>query len=208
MSAATIRNRWPSPSHGMEKNPKALAAAKMAECILAIALEVPVQPVLDAPALRPWDVRAGRWRIDVKRTGLSGGYLIWPIRKNDLFAGKDFDLLVLVKNDWNVGFPRGWLEKAEFSRLKEVAGEGHKLDPGTWHVGEDRLRPMSGLPGFKSTVWAIDEYFDVEHPGRAERRPAPAVIKAAPAASDAGAEIDAWSARPMSRAEQIARAGL
>ena len=72
-----------------------------------------------------------------KRTGLSGGYLIWPIRKNDLFAGKDFDLLVLVKNDWNVGFPRGWLEKAEFSRLKEVAGEGHKLDPGTWHVGDD-----------------------------------------------------------------------
>ena len=61
MARAYERGDYPQSlavsSHGMEKNPKALAAAKMAECILAIALEVPVQLVLNAPALRPGTAR-------------------------------------------------------------------------------------------------------------------------------------------------------
>jgi hypothetical protein len=138
-------------SHGAESNPRVQARAKMAECILAVWLGLALDPLFEQ-SLRPWDLRTARSRIDVKQTGLNGQYLIWPKRKNDIFAAKEFDLLVLVKNDWNAGAPRGWIEKEDFFRLKSVAGEGHKLDPGTWYVDQELLEAMDRLPGYVPPV--------------------------------------------------------
>ena len=133
-------------SHGMEKDQLGQARAKMAECILAVWLGAPLDPLFDR-SLRPWDMRTRLVRIDVKQTKLNGRYLIWPLRKNSIFADKDFDVLALVKNDWNIGFPQGWIKKWEFFRLKSEAGPDHKLTCGTWFVDEELLEDMADLPG-------------------------------------------------------------
>lgn len=134
-------------SHGVERDPEAQAKAKMAECIMALWLGQPLESLFYGGSMRPWDLLSGRSKIDVKRTHLGGKYLIWPINKNSIFMSKDFDILALVKNDWNAGFPRGWLGKWEFFSRKEIAGEDHKLTAGTWHVDESLLRAMAELPG-------------------------------------------------------------
>jgi hypothetical protein len=134
-------------SHGAETNVRLHIESKMAECILARALGLPIEPLFQRPFC-DFDVDTPRVTIDVKGTSLHYKYLIWPLRKNELFAGKQFDFLALVKNDWNVGYPVGWIEKWEFFRRKQIAGEGHVLTKGTWHVDEEILEPIENLPGY------------------------------------------------------------
>lgn len=134
-------------SHGAERNARLQAESKMAECILARKLGLAVDPLFLSPFFS-YDVATTRLTLDVKQTGLSGRYLIWPVRKNDIFASKAFDHLALVKTDWNRGYPVGWIEKWEFHELKVVAGENHRLTKGTWHVDESVLHPFDSLPGY------------------------------------------------------------
>lgn len=134
-------------SHGAERNARLQAESKMAECILAHTLGLPIDPLFNSPFFS-YDVATARVTLDVKQTGLSGRYLIWPVRKNDIFASKAFDHLALVKTDWNRGHPVGWIEKWEFHELKVVAGDNHRLTKGTWHVDESVLHPFDSLPGY------------------------------------------------------------
>jgi hypothetical protein len=134
-------------SHGAERNPKLQAESKMAECILARRLDLSVDPLFNSPFFS-YDVETLRLNLDVKQTSLHGRYLIWPVRKNDIFASKAFDHLALVKSDWNRGAPAGWIEKWEFHDLKVVAGPGHRLTEGTWHVDESVLHSFDSLPGY------------------------------------------------------------
>lgn len=135
-------------SHGAEADDDLLSAAKMAECILAISLRLPVDDVFDAPPERPWDLRTKFGRLDCKQTGLHGRYLIWPLRKNNAYLRKDFDHLCLVKSDRNVGYAKGWLTKKAFYQKKQIAGPGHKLAAGTWHVDQAELEDMEDFPAF------------------------------------------------------------
>jgi hypothetical protein len=134
-------------SHGAERDAKLQAASKMAECILARRLGLPLDPLFNTPFFS-YDVATLRQTLDVKQTGLHGRYLIWPVRKNDIFASKAFDHLALVKSEWNRGVPIGWIEKWEFHELKVVAGPGHRLTEGTWHVDESILHSFNELPGY------------------------------------------------------------
>jgi hypothetical protein len=46
------------------------------------------------------------------------------------------------------GYPVGWIDKWEFFRRKEVAGAGHVLTEGTWHVEAGVLAPFANFPGY------------------------------------------------------------
>jgi hypothetical protein len=138
-------------SHGAESNVELQIESKMAECIFAVSLGLPVDPLF-GDSTRSWDVQTKRSLVDVKQTGLNGRYLIWPLNKNEIFASKRFDLLALVKNRGNRGAPVGWITKQDFALKKLVAGERHKLTSGTWHVGDDELMPMSLLPGHEDPI--------------------------------------------------------
>jgi hypothetical protein len=166
-------------SHGAEKDPQLQAVAVMAECILAVHLNLSVERVFEAPPLRPWDILFGGQRIDVKQTGLHGRYLIWPKNKNGIYLSKDFDLLTLVKNDWNVGHPQGWIGKQDFYRHKSIAGAGHKLDPGTWHLDQSVLKPIESLPGLISPDDEFEAFFAKRPMSRAELK-ARAWVESAP----------------------------
>jgi len=125
-------------THGAERNAFLQAQAKAAECIFALTFGFAVEPVF-RDSHRAYDFLLGAVRVDVKRTDIVGRYLIWPIGKNAIFESKGFDALALVKNDGPRGWVQGFIGKAEFRQLKSVAGSGHKLDPGTWHVHETSL---------------------------------------------------------------------
>ena len=52
--------------------------------LLARRLGLPLDPLFNTPFFP--DVATLRQTLDVKQTGLHGRYLIWPVRKNDIFA--------------------------------------------------------------------------------------------------------------------------
>ncbi len=91
------------------------------------------------------DVEYNGKRVDVKNTFRHYKYLIWPRTKNQLFDGKKFDILALVKGDTvRAGIPAefemtGWMHKSKFRAIRETAGADHKLDSGTWHVHQSAL---------------------------------------------------------------------
>ena len=123
-----------------ESNIELQAKAKMCEC--AFALWAGIDPSrchwerhCDDGADSTWLGR--RW--DIKATRINGRFLIWPIAKNHIFESKRFDHLVLVKHDEPRFVIAGWVSKQEFSKNHKVAGEGHKLFPGTWYMHEDEL---------------------------------------------------------------------
>ena len=143
------------------------ALARMAECAFCLWAEQSLEKL-------KWD----RWcddgadiiipeagRIDVKHTRF-GRYLIWPIAKNQIFASKRFDVLVLV-----VGTPFddfrivGWITKADFAQKHKVAKEGEKLFPGTWYLDRSELQPMEKLCPYDSgwdEMWAKPFYQTAE----------------------------------------------
>jgi len=124
-----------------ERNAEMQANAKMSECAFALFAG------LDPETAVHWGARPDKgydliWhgkRWDVKATHAGGTRLIWPITKNGIFATKPIDALVLVKHKPPNFLVRGWIGKAEFYVRKEIAGEGHKLFPGTWFVDQTVL---------------------------------------------------------------------
>ena len=130
-------------SHGAEKNIKLNATARMAEIAFCDWLG------LDSDAALDWtdkpdigfDCLAGEQRVDVKHT-MRGNCLIWPIRKNHIFATKKFDVFVLVVGDWRAFYISGWCWKQHFDLYHSVADEAHRLDSGTWYIKKDELNQM------------------------------------------------------------------
>lgn len=120
--------------------------AKMAECVFAI--ESGFDPVLRLqwkPKIDPdYDLIVGEQLVDVKSTSVRGTALIWPWGKNDLFKGKNFDVLVLTKvnAERQFGCSYGWVTKREFWEKRKVAEEGHRLDVGTRYMEQRELNPI------------------------------------------------------------------
>jgi len=133
---------------GAERDVRLQVAAKMAECIIAIEYDLDPLMVLNW-SLEPdhYDIVIADFRLDVKSAFPTYEYLIWSLAKNHIFESKQFDALALVKiNDqYGVGYSQGWITKGEFSEMKQIAGEGHKLDCGTWYMHQDELRQMWSL---------------------------------------------------------------
>lgn len=86
-----------------------------------------------------YDVLARGKKVDIK--ALRPGYsrLIWPLSKTDMFEEKPFEVLFAVEMDGRRGTMRRWCTKTEFEAMRQTAGEGHALQPGTWYVPLDRL---------------------------------------------------------------------
>lgn len=135
-------------SHGMEANGPALGVAKMAEC--AFALWAGMDPLAHVS----WERRADggcdllippRCRVDVKNTKMDRRFLIWPINKRGFYQEKQFDVLVLVKDDIPSFLVRGWISKQDFFIQHDEAPEGHKLTPGTWFMDESDLMAMDAM---------------------------------------------------------------
>jgi hypothetical protein len=148
-------------SHGAERNPVLIASSKIAECVFALDMHLDPYTALDwgGSPDAGHDVAVGKTRVDVKQSGLHSRYLIWPIKKNDMFEGKDFHVLVLVKTDIERerdgerrimaarGFCAGWIGKQSFTVRHRVAGENHRLDRGTRYMTESELHRMDVFPG-------------------------------------------------------------
>jgi hypothetical protein len=123
------------------------AHAKMAEC--AFALWCGADPKYAIQWERFCDDGAdfifNGWRWDVKATKGNGKFLIWPIAKNEIFASKRFDMLVLVRGDVPNFEIVGCVTKGGFANRKQIATQGHKLFRGTWYMNAADLCPMSWL---------------------------------------------------------------
>jgi|GEM_PF-4306283 len=141
-------------SHGAATNPRLQAQSKAGEVAFALYRH------LDPLAAVKWDIgwadrgfdvcdRLG-FRTDVKTIDGGKHFLLWPVRKRELFAAKRFDLLALVKAEGSRFTICGWLPKDDFARLKNVArcGDGTSLTPGTWYVHENELLDFEWLPFF------------------------------------------------------------
>ena len=135
-------------SHGAEHNIDLQTKAKLAEVTFAMwAGENPKTAVHWADgADNGFDVKTGCQYVDVKHTSLRGQYLIWPVRKRDIFHSKPFNSLVLVKSDNDIYYVWCWLPKDEFFQKKLVAGSNHLLTTGTWFVHEKDCRKMDSFP--------------------------------------------------------------
>lgn len=140
---------------GAERDPEVWYKGKLAECVFAIECGQDPAKVLHWDPYNPdngWDVMHNGVKNDVKATYPQAECLIWPIGKNDLFAGKDFDALVLTKINARclVGFSYGWVPKAVFAAEHKIArpgmmGPGSKLDPGTWFMEQGDIWSMDDL---------------------------------------------------------------
>jgi len=136
---------------GAERNVKLWAHSRMGECAFAQwtgqsidALDWSDYPDDDS------DIDFESLRVDVKATQPHCRYLIWPLSKNDMFATKDFDLLVLVKGNLDGLFSiAGLIEKENFAAHHHIAVEpiANKVStwtglwPGTWYMDEEELVP-------------------------------------------------------------------
>jgi hypothetical protein len=117
------------------------AYGRMSECAFAVFCGLNPGRALDwgPKADSGFDLvwRGHRW--DVKSTHAGGKFLLWPVTKNHVYDEKAFDRLVLVKHKAPNFLIRGWISKADFRDRKRVAGQGHKLFPGTWFVDQTEL---------------------------------------------------------------------
>lgn len=147
-------------SHGAESNPVLHAESKVAECVAAMHFELFPGVALKWVANnadRGWDLIVARTRVDVKQVSCGKRYLLWPIKKNEFFDDKEFDVLMLVETETSMiagnpvgsarGFVAGWISKRRFRREREVAGDGHALDPGTRYIEKSKLQRVGVFPG-------------------------------------------------------------
>jgi hypothetical protein len=135
---------------GAENDPALLAASKAAECICAEHFGLDVFSAVNFEIGQPdagADVVVGLVSVDVKAIDPHDNYLLWPLRKNKIYAGKKFNVMVLVEVCEAQGECVGWMGKAEFFRRKRVADETSRLDVGTWHLHREQLHRMGVFPG-------------------------------------------------------------
>lgn len=137
-------------SHGAQYDEDLLKESKLAECAMSVWAGLsPLTAVRWEPGPDDdYDVVVGNCRIDVKHTSPYGSRLIWPLRKNDFFHKKQFDVLVLVKGKGAAYRVVGWLPKQKFFGDKHVATAGHKLTKGTWYVDQGKLHKMDSFLRF------------------------------------------------------------
>lgn len=129
-------------SHGAEKDPELWAHARMGEC--AACLYFHLNPCCLDWSKDPdpgYDIEFKGNRFDIKSTRPWGRLLIWPIRKNSLFANKRFDVLILAAGENTQWELRGWVWKRVFFDKKQIAdGEfPKKVTKGTWYMDQQAL---------------------------------------------------------------------
>lgn len=133
-------------THGIERSVRRQAAAKAAECAVALWAWRDPRKVLDWSSRpdRGHDIVLAGSKIDVKQISAYARLLFWPGNKRADLPGKDFDLFVLVKGDLDTGWfsIMGWMSKPEFMATARVAGPGHKLAEGDLYVDQAELQPM------------------------------------------------------------------
>jgi len=135
-------------SHGAELNPYLQAQAKAGECAACHFFGLPIDCLnwRNRPDAGHDLIFAGR-RIDVKTIDADKRFLIWPVRKINLFASKQFDLFVLVCGT----FPQfvfevaGFISKSTFAARHRVADDRHALAVGTWYMDRNELLPIADL---------------------------------------------------------------
>lgn len=111
------------------------------------------------------DLNIYRHTYDVKSTGIFGRYLIWPLKKNDLYDGKKFDYLVLVKVGNPICTIARYCSKQVFKDRHQTAWPNHRdLIPGTWFMHERDLEPADRLRQWR-------RYVPSTHPLYLELRP-------------------------------------
>lgn len=129
-------------SHGAEKDPKLLAHARMGECAACLYFKLDPRD-LDWSKYPDggYDIEFKGNRFDIKSTRPWCRLLIWPIRKNSLFAGKGFDVLILAAGENTEWQLRGWVWKKVFFDKKQIAdGEFPKrVTRGTWYMDQQAL---------------------------------------------------------------------
>ena len=135
-------------SHDAENDPVLQAHARMAEIALCVWAGIdPLQELnWSGRCDDGWDVKVSDTRFDVKATGPRSQYLIWPIRKNSIFASKRFDSLALVRGEAARFEIAGHIPKALFATEHRVADEAHVLDTGTWYMHQSELWTFPFLP--------------------------------------------------------------
>lgn len=134
---------------GAETNARLWADSKMAECAFCLWAGYDPLERLQWKFVPDtgWDVIFGRIKLDVKNAGPRSKYLIWPRSKNDFYETKDFDAMVLVVGTEPRFVISCWETKADFFRKKLVAGPGHVLQEGTWHMEIGACRNILTLIG-------------------------------------------------------------
>jgi hypothetical protein len=129
-------------THGAENDPDLQARSKMAECATCILLGGDVDRDIHwADWADPgFDCKRDGFRYDCKMIPWHYHYLCWAVAKNPWFERANFHRLVLVKEKTRGLYGvRGWVDKDVFAVKKHIAGPGHKLDLGTWHMDEQEL---------------------------------------------------------------------
>lgn len=137
-------------SHGAESNPELLRDAKVAECCLAMHFGFDPEKVIDWTVYRPdrgWDLLVDLTKVDAKQVGVNDRFLIWPVRKKNIFDSKDFHVLVAVRTKGRWGQCCGWIGKKQFRRRWQIADEVHLLTEGTPYIELDGLHRMGIFPG-------------------------------------------------------------
>jgi hypothetical protein len=142
-------------SHGAETNIELQALARMAECAFCIWLGRSIEALNWSRYCDDgYDTPSSMGRVDVKHTK-AGRLLIWPVRKNDLYQSKRFDVLVLVIGGPEIFEIAGWISKEAFRQRHQIAPEGHKLFPGTRFMDRDALWPV-----LKPSDWLPPDNYD------------------------------------------------
>jgi hypothetical protein len=134
-------------SHGADTDPHLQAEAKAAECAACLWAGLSIDQLnWSNHADAGFDIVLCKRKIDIKANGFNDHYLIWPVRKTELFEDKDFDAFLLVKSNLNANrfHIHKWISKKAFRRDHQVA-MGGGLTPGTWCVHETNMHEIVEL---------------------------------------------------------------
>lgn len=124
-------------THGIERDPKGQANAKMAECAFCLWAGLDPWNALDWSEYPDddYDTIYKGVRVDVKRTSPYGQYLFWPYNKGKV-RHRNFDAFVLVAGKEPRFSMVGWVTKSYFQKHYRVNRGEVPL-----HLGDKYIQP-------------------------------------------------------------------
>jgi hypothetical protein len=141
-------SRSRSGPRGTENNAARLGLGKLGEVAVALFFDLPPDEAVKwtcggADKGADLELPVLQLRADVKTSEAWKRYLLWSNTVNDLYTGKQFDVLIGVsaESNWQRCFIDGYIYKPEFLERKLVACDAvaPELEPGTWHIAKVAL---------------------------------------------------------------------